>query len=282
MTPERWKQIEKLYHAVLQREAARRDAFLDEACVGDEVLRREVESLLAQQKSAERFIEAPALEAAAKGLAKDFDQPTVVTPSKLSSHSMIGKIVCHYRILEKLGEGGMGVVYKAQDLRLGRKVALKFLPPHLSPNEEEKERFIREAQAASALDHPNIGAIYEITGSEDGQMFIAMAYYEGETLKQTIERGPLPLKDVLDIAAQIALGLAKAHGQQIVHRDIKPRNLVMTREGMVKIIDFGLAKLGGMTKITQTHTTMGTVAYLSPEQARGEEVTNGRMSGHWA
>jgi predicted esterase len=166
----------------------------------------------------------------------------------------------------------MGVVYKAQDLRLERLVALKFLPPGLSPDQQEKERFIREAKAASALDHPNIGTIHEIAETDDGQIFIVMAYYGGETLKQKIERGPLPIKEAVDIAAQIARGLTKAHSQGIVHRDIKPGNVMVTKDGLVKIIDFGLAKLGGLTKITQTHTTMGTVAYISPEQARGEEV----------
>src|SRR2546428_99440 len=151
---------------------------------------------------------------------------------------MIGQTVSHYRILEKLGEGGMGVVYKAQDLRLERLVALKFLPPGLSPDQEEKERFIREAKAASALDHPNIGTIHEIAETDDGQIFIVMAYYGGETLKQKIERGPLPIKEAVDIAAQIARGLTKAHSQGIVHRDIKPGNVMVTKDGLVKIIDF--------------------------------------------
>ena len=269
--PERWKQVEKIYHAALEREPRRRSEFLDEACAGDEVLRREVESLLVQHTEAENFIESPALEVAAMGMMTgDSTQLTVAVQSKFPSR--VGQTVSHYRILEKLGEGGMGVVYKAQDLRLERLVALKFLPPHISPDEEEKIRFIREAKAASALDHPNVGTIHEIADAPDGQMFIVMAYYQGETLKQRIERGPLPVKEAVDIAAQIALGLAKAHSQGIVHRDIKPGNVMVTKDGLVKIIDFGLAKLGGLTKITQTHTTMGTVAYISPEQARGEEV----------
>ncbi len=272
MTPERWKRVEKLYHSVLAREPAERTAFLQEACADDEALRQEVESLLAQQTEAENFIEAPALEVEAKGRAKDQAESTVVIRSRSPSHSLVGQTISHYRILEKLGEGGMGVVYKAQDLRLERLVALKFLPHHLTPEEDEKVRFIREAKAASALDHPNIGTIYEIAETEDGQMFIVMAYYEGKTLKKKIECGSLPVKEAVDIAAQIALGLAKAHSQQIVHRDVKPGNILVTPEGVVKIIDFGLAKLGGVTKITQTGTTVGTVAYISPEQARGEEV----------
>ena len=270
MTPERWRQIEQIYHSALEREESQRASFLKEACAGDEELRREVESLLAQRTEAENFIEAPALQVAAEGMARNSDQVTVSVRSQ--DPSRVGQTVSHYRIVQKLGEGGMGVVYKAQDLKLERWVALKFLPPHVSLDAEAKVRFIREAKAASALDHPNIGTIHEIAETDDRQMFIVMAYYEGETLKQKIERGPLPLSEAVDLALQMARGLAKAHDQQIVHRDIKPSNVVVTRDGLVKIIDFGLAKLGGLTKITQTHTTMGTVAYMSPEQARGEEV----------
>ncbi len=185
---------------------------------------------------------------------------------------MIGQTISHYRILEKLGEGGMGVVYKAQDVKLDRVVALKFLPRQLCADEGEKTRFIHEAKAASALDHSNICVIYEIDESEGGQMFIAMGCYIGETLKTKIERGPLPVEEAIDTAIQIAQGLAKAHGRGIVHRDIKPANVVVTNEGTVKILDFGLAKLVGATRITKTGTTVGTVAYMSPEQARGEGV----------
>ncbi|MGH7597342.1 MAG: protein kinase domain-containing protein [bacterium] len=190
---------------------------------------------------------------------------------------MIGQTISHYKILEKLGGGGMGVVYKAQDLKLDRFVALKFLPPHLSADEEEKKRFIHEAKAASALDHPNICTIYEIDETEDGadcvrRMFIAMAYYEGETLKKKIERGPLPIDQTLDLAIQIAQGLAKAHEHGITHRDIKPANVMITKDGIVKIVDFGLAKLAGVVGLTKAGITLGTPAYMSPEQARGEEV----------
>jgi TolB-like protein len=184
---------------------------------------------------------------------------------------MIGKTVSHYRIVEKLGEGGMGVVYKAEDTTLGRAVALKFLPGELTRDAEAKERFIQEARAASALDHPNICNIHEVGRTEDGQTFIAMAYYEGEDLKSRIGRGPLKLDEALDIAVQIAQGLAKAHGQGIVHRDIKPANILITKDGLVKIVDFGLAKLGG-AKLTKAGSTLGTAQYMSPEQARGEDV----------
>jgi eukaryotic-like serine/threonine-protein kinase len=272
MTPERWQQVERLYQAALECEPSQRAAFLKEACAGDEVVRQEVESLLAYEPQGEGFIEAPALQMAAKAMTEDPAEPTVLLRSQSPGDPLLGQTISHYRILEKLGEGGMGIVFKAQDLRLERKVALKFLPSHVSPDAEEKERFIREAKAASALDHPNIGTIYEIAETGDGQLFIVMAYYEGPTLKQKLDRGPLPLEEALDLAVQMARGLAKAHDRQIVHRDIKPANVVVTRDGVAKVIDFGLAKLGGLTKITKTHTTMGTVAYMSPEQARGEEV----------
>ena len=190
---------------------------------------------------------------------------------------MIGKTISHYRILEKLGEGGMGVVYKAEDTRLKRTVALKFLPPELTRDDETKQRFIHEAQAASAMDHQNICTVYEIdevlTEGRD-QMFIAMAHYDGGTLKEKIESGPLALKEAIDIASQIGQGLQKAHTKGIIHRDIKPANILITNDGVVKIVDFGLAKLTGRIKITKTGTTIGTVAYMSPEQARGEEVDN--------
>jgi len=185
---------------------------------------------------------------------------------------MIGQTVSHYRILEKLGEGGMGVVYKAEDTKLKRIVALKFLPPALTRDPEAKERFIQEAQSASALDHPNICTIHEIGETKDGQMFICMARYEGETLKEKIERGPLELDEALDIVVQICRGLAKAHERGIVHRDIKAANVMVTGDGVVKLLDFGLAKLAGQARLTRTGATVGTAAYMSPEQARGEDV----------
>jgi serine/threonine protein kinase/Tfp pilus assembly protein PilF len=185
---------------------------------------------------------------------------------------MVGKTISHYKILEKLGEGGMGIVYKAQDLKLDRFVALKFLPSHLTTSEEEKQRFIHEAKAASALDHNNICAIHEIDEIEDGQLFISMAYYEGETLDKRIKEKPLPIEEAIDIAIQIAQGLAKAHEKEIVHRDVKPANIMLTKEGVVKVLDFGLAKLSKQTKLTKEGTTLGTITYMSPEQARGEAV----------
>jgi serine/threonine protein kinase len=177
-----------------------------------------------------------------------------------------------YKIIEELGRGGMGIVFKAEDIKLKRRIALKFLPPELTRDPEARERFIQEAQAASALDHPNICAIHEIGDTEAGQMYIAMACYEGESLRERIARGPFEVEEAIDIAIQIAQGLAKAHQKDIVHRDIKPANIMMTDEGVAKILDFGLAKLAGQVRLTRAGTTMGTVAYMSPEQARGEAV----------
>jgi serine/threonine protein kinase/Flp pilus assembly protein TadD len=185
---------------------------------------------------------------------------------------MIGKTISHYKVIEKLGEGGMGVVYKAQDLKLDRFVALKFLPSHLTSSEENKQRFIHEAKATSVLDHNNICNIHEIDETADGQLFISMAYYEGATLREKIEKGPLKLTEALDIAGQIGAGLAKAHQQGIVHRDIKPGNIFITSDGVVKILDFGLAKLSGRTVLTKEGSTLGTVSYMSPEQISGETV----------
>jgi serine/threonine-protein kinase len=162
---------------------------------------------------------------------------------------MIGQTVSHYRIETKLGEGGMGVVYQAQDLSLERRVALKFLPSHLVGDSNAKGRFLHEARAASALDHPNICVIYEIDEREDGELFIAMAHYKGETLAQKLDRGPLPIPETLAITHQIAQGLAKAHEIGIIHRDIKPANLMVTDGGLVKILDFGIAKLPGASRL---------------------------------
>lgn len=195
------------------------------------------------------------------------------TPDVLrQEQSMIGKTISHYKILEKLGGGGMGVVYKAQDLKLDRAVALKFLPPELVFDPEAKERFIHEAKAASALDHNNICTVHEIAESDDGQIFIVMAHYEGETLKSRIGKGPLKIEEATDLAIQIAQGLSEAHAHGIVHRDVKPANVLITKSGVVKIVDFGLAKLSSSTKLTKKGSTLGTVAYMSPEQLQDSDV----------
>jgi TolB-like protein/Flp pilus assembly protein TadD/tRNA A-37 threonylcarbamoyl transferase component Bud32 len=183
---------------------------------------------------------------------------------------MIGQTISHYRILSKLGEGGMGVVYKAEDIKLHRFVALKFLPPSIG-DDTARERFTHEAQAVSSLEHPNICSIYEIDESPAGQMFIVMPCYEGESLQQKIVRGPMKIDEAIETASQVASGLARAHEKGVIHRDIKPANIFITKDG-AKIVDFGLAKLAAHTKLTKTGTTVGTTMYMSPEQARGQET----------
>ncbi len=185
---------------------------------------------------------------------------------------MVGKTISHYEILEKLGSGGMGVVYKARDTKLDRIVALKFLPANVSRDQDAKQRFIQEAKAASSLDDPHICTIYEIGESDDGQLFIAMAFYDGSTLQELMERRKIKIDDAASIARQMAKGLAVAHEAGIVHRDVKPANVMVTRKGLVKLLDFGVAKLGESSDLTREGSTIGTASYMSPEQARGEQV----------
>ena len=197
---------------------------------------------------------------------------------------MIGQEILHYKILDKLGQGGMGIVYLAEDTRLERKVAIKFLPHHISANTEEKERFKIEARAAAALNHPNIATIYSIEETKDArgeeEMFIVMEYIEGRELKDIIEHKdagdeyiePGQLDDIINYAIQIAEGLEAAHKKEIVHRDIKSSNIMITENSKVKIMDFGLAKIQGGSHLTTVGSTIGTAAYMSPEQARGDEV----------
>ncbi|MEJ2613648.1 MAG: protein kinase [Ignavibacteriaceae bacterium] len=185
---------------------------------------------------------------------------------------MIGQVIHQYRILEKIGSGGMGTVYKARDTKLDRLVALKFLAPHLSQADEEKKRFLHEAKAISAIDNSNICSIFEINETDRGQMFIAMAYYEGVSLKNKIKSESISIDEAVNISIQIAKGLLKAHSSGIIHRDIKPANIILTKDHEVKIVDFGLAKLTGNTMLTKEGTTLGTIAYMSPEQSRGTDV----------
>jgi eukaryotic-like serine/threonine-protein kinase len=203
---------------------------------------------------------------------RDMPTPSAASFPAGDTMSLAGRTISHYRILEHVGGGGMGVVYKAEDLHLSRTVALKFLPPELARDPEAKARFFQEARTASGLDHPNICTIHEVGETDDGRLYLAMPHYDGEILRKKIERGALLIDEATDIALQVARGLAKAHRGGIVHRDIKPANLMVTGDGVVKILDFGLAKLAGAAAITRSGSSVGTPAYMSPEQARGDEV----------
>jgi predicted ATPase len=273
MRPELWRRVEELCQKVLDLDESRRAEFLHSACGNDDELRHKVEVLLAHEKKAERFIESPALEVAGKILANQ-------APSERWK-SLIGSTVSHYRVIEKLGAGGMGVVYKAEDIDLGRFVALKFLPDDVAHDPQALSRFQREAKAASALNHPNIVTIYEL-GHLNGTHYIAMEMICGETLRALLSSGPLPYRKAIVIATEIADALAKAHETGLVHRDLKPENLMVAQDGNAKILDFGLAKLRDHSVdperstqanlLTDPGTVMGTVGYMSPEQANGDDV----------
>ncbi|MFL6277953.1 MAG: protein kinase domain-containing protein [Blastocatellia bacterium] len=261
---ERWQQIEVIYYAALEIPAAARADFLQQACAGDTQLRSEVDSLLSSHDQASGFLDSPALEVAAREVAES------------ASTTVINATLPHYRIISALGQGGMGRVYLAEDTRLRRRVALKLLDVTLVANPQLRARFVREAQLASALDHPNICTVHEI-GDAAGQPFIAMQFVEGQSLKQVIAGRPLALDSLLSLALQVADALAAAHEQGIIHRDIKSSNIIITPRGQAKVLDFGLAKLvaevgDAASELTQTGAVMGTPAYMSPEQARGERV----------
>jgi serine/threonine-protein kinase len=271
MTPERWKQVDQILQDALERPPVERGAFLAESCRGDEELRREVESLLAFHARAESFIESPPAEVAADWLAvKD---------------SRVGEVIGHYRLLRRIGRGGMGEVYLAQDTRLERQVALKLLPPRFAEDPRRIQRFRQEARAISALNHPNIITIYEIgeTGeASGGAHFIATEFIEGRTLRDLIRDGRVDPSEALEITIQAAGALSAAHAAGITHRDIKPENIMLRPDGYVKVLDFGLAKLNdrqAAARFDEVETdpgiVLGTVSYMSPEQARGLE-TDGR------
>ena len=266
MDAERWRKVEALYHSALEREPGERAAYLAGACQGDKKLRQEVESLLAQNVSASGVLDRPAWEGADSLLAPP---PRGILPGSGQAIASPGRTISHYRIVAKLGEGGMGVVYKAEDTNLERPVALKFPAAYLLESEEHKERFLREAKAAASLDHPNICVVHEV-GEVDGQIFFAMGYIDGPEVRAKIKEGPLKLDEALNIAIQAAEGLRAAHERGIVHRDIKSANLMLTSSGQVKIMDFGLVQLPDRSRLTKPDAIMGTPAYMSPEQAQGQ------------
>ena len=256
--PPAWPHVQDVLSAALERPSGERSAFIAEASAGDAELEAEVHSLLAAHDCA-GVLDRPVA-----------DLATGSFPLAPGSSPSPGRIAGRYEILDEVGAGGMGVVHRARDLRLGRIVALKFLSHHLGAG-GNKDRFVVEARAAAGLDHPNICTIHEIGETDEGHLFIAMPFYDGETLKQRLARGSLPAEQATDIAIQVAEGLACAHEQGIVHRDIKPANVVLTSGGVVKIVDFGVAKLADVD-LTHPGMTPGTAAYMSPEQASGEEV----------
>ncbi|MEA2564307.1 MAG: eukaryotic-like serine/threonine-protein kinase [Acidobacteriota bacterium] len=232
------------------------------------------------RKRGERYPRADDLRADLRGFLRGSSSKVSVPtfshwPDQLPPVTMFNVVpreVGPYRVGEILGGGGMGIVYRAEDTRLGRTVALKFLPPELTRDPVAKARFLQEARTASALDHPNICTVYDVGETENHQLYLAMPCYDGETLRRKVERGPLPLAEAVDYALQVSKGLAKAHRQGIIHRDVKPANLMVTGDGVVKILDFGIAKLAGEAGLTRTGSTLGTPAYMSPEQMRGTEV----------
>src|SRR6184192_1078632 len=272
MTSERWQQVNDLFQLAAERAPKERTTFLQTACQGDEGLRREVESLIASYERAENFIESPAFEVV----------PELLTDDRAGA--IVGESIAHYRIESLLGVGGMGSVYLARDERLGRKVALKLLPEHLTADETQLSRFKTESRAASALNHPNILTVYEI-GAEGNRQFIATEFIEGMTLRASLACGRMNLHAALEIAVQVASALAAAHETGVVHRDIKPENIMLRPDGYAKVLDFGIAKLTeqrpasdhyevGTTAVLQTRPglVLGTGQYMSPEQARGQKV----------
>jgi serine/threonine protein kinase len=278
-----WENLKDIFNAAVALPSSERAAYLEKVCDGNSSLRGAVESLLQSHEETGNFVDAPAFHAAAEML---------VDGSKFKT----GETVAHYKILSLLGEGGMGKVYLAQDTKLDRKVALKFLPAEFAAHQEHMRRFIHEAKSAAALNHPNIAQIFEI-GKHGEADYIAMEYVEGETLRQLLIRRKPEIRRAVELAAQVASGLSAAHKEGVIHRDIKPENLIVTTNGTIKILDFGLAKLAekqkgaaGVSELTTAYlpssgraetmagTIMGTVSHMSPEQAARRSWTNELIS----
>src|SRR6476469_6672239 len=271
MKPERWEQINDLFQSAVEHAPEDRAAFLEEACRADEALYREVKSLIACYEPAQGFIESSAFEVA----------PELLTDARPGA--MVGESIGHYRVESLIGVGGMGEVYLARDERLGRKVALKFLPERLTADETQLSRFKTEARSASALNHPNILTVYEI-GAAGNRHFIATEFMDGMTLRASLAGGRINPHAALEIAVQVASALAAAHEAGVVHRDIKPENIMLRPDGYAKVLDFGIAKLTEQrpasddqvetAAVLQTRPgfVLGTAHYMSPEQARGQKV----------
>jgi serine/threonine protein kinase len=261
LTPEEWRRAKAVFDAAVQRDSSERDGFLDEACAGDPRLRAEVASLLGAHDRAGDFIDAPAFEAAAHLLADD------------PAESLEGRAVGPYLVRHEIGRGGMGVVYVADDTRLSRRVALKALPPGAGREPGRRDRLRQEARSAAALSHPGIATVYALE-EIDGELYLACEYVPGQTLRTLIQAGPLPLPQVVDIATQLARALAAAHAHGVVHRDLKPENVIRTPAGVVKILDFGVARLENLAAARLTHddTMLGTPGYMAPEQIRGPDA----------
>jgi eukaryotic-like serine/threonine-protein kinase len=272
MTPARLQTIEEIFHAALDCEPDQRSAFLDKTCAGDEVLRGKVEALLASHQQAGSFIETPVAAIAA----------SIVENGQ--TDLLIGQMIGHYKISKRIGAGGMGEVYLASDITAGRSAALKLLPTHLTGDAERLKRFQQEARAVAGLNHPNILTVYEV-GADNSTRYIASELIEGETLRQRLARGSMQLSEAVEIAVQVAGALAAAHEAGVVHRDVKPENIMLRPDGYVKVLDFGIAKLAEqevpaamaeeealLLVETNLGSILGTVRYMSPEQARGAPV----------